>query len=547
MRSRNQWIALAMLAGLGGCFFNYDYAPSGGTGGATGGNVSSSGVSTGGSGVGGSSTSTSSGGTCTVTVCGDKAGNSTCTPTPGTPCAASDWASRYGTTDNLQEAHAIAMGPNNEVIIGGVYVNEALMVGIDGPTLNAASGNNSFLLRFSAEGNLNGLASVQGSDIVGLAVNSMGHVSAITYEDSQTSLLQQWTPLGSQLSDPIWTRKFTNALATAVAVGLDSTIYVLGQAGVGAKLGKDETGATTDIAAGMFVARYMANGSLTWAKPFQPQDPSKSDAVHGAAITINNGIWITGYFRTSLTAAGGSGITGNDGKNMFLVKLTEVDGLIDPMHQHVYSPQTADGAIEPASLSVESGNVYVVGKVQGPTDFSGDLGSKEDAAFMLRVDGQPIEPDVKRVIRSEIIGANVYGSRMTGVVASNGRLYVAGTYSGALKIDPFASAVRSPGPVGSDLNTPFIAQLDPSNLASLSFTPFPGDGESFLNRHVYFAAAAMSGLPTHLAIAGAWTNTLNFQQGDMTKQDLLLTPPPPPAAPALPNNDIFVAKFTTSP
>jgi len=114
----------------------------------------------------------------------------------------------------------------------------------------------------------------------------------------------------------------------AVAVGSDDSIFITGTYVGSSTFGKGETNETTlpestspDQCCNIFIARYSADGTLSWAKHVQGTGDDSGESI---VVSPDNSIYLTGYFENETTFGPGDPnetiLSSKGGKDVFIAK-----------------------------------------------------------------------------------------------------------------------------------------------------------------------------------------------------------------------------------
>ncbi|MBK9263462.1 MAG: hypothetical protein IPM54_27110 [Polyangiaceae bacterium] len=541
MDSFNKLLIGTSIAMLGGCILAYDYDKhdgqgTGGSGGENAGGTGGGTAATGGNGGEPAGSSSSSGmggaggtggiGECNVSICNDPA-LANCNA--GT-CMQLAWAKRFGSLEKRQEVNTVALDKNENIIIAGAYSQDAFS--LDAVPLPPGASYQSFLARMHAGGGVEWAQQGPSGEYLAVAADSKGDIIAAGFlksGETEYSYIEKRSP--SNPTATIWNISSSNAnqyaRITAIDVDASDNIYAVGTTTSGFNIECPAgSGTMVNIVTGMFIIKYNGNGACQWAQTYS----TGAGNVKPVAMRLDNAsnLWITGQFQNILS----NSVVNKDagaGADMFLAPHNTETGA--PLNLYVYGQSGGgSGSIEPAAIEVdETGNVVVVGQVNGQTVFEPGLASGQPAAFVARI--RPADGAPNAIVLPG--GAQVFeGTRASGVALGAGKLFVSGTFATTMAVDPARPDIVGPvAPGGGASNTAFLAVLDPVVFKLLSFEYFAGHGESFTSRHVHVAVAQSSTI-----LAGGWTKSLDFSNGQGGQNFLMQDPSSTEA-------DIFVARF----
>lgn len=547
MHSFNKLLIGTSIAMLGGCILAYDYnkhdgSGAGGSGGENAGGTGGSSIAAGGDG-GASASSTSSSGmggagggpvSCPITICNDP--DYSCEQGQ---CPANKWAYRFGDTGNRQLATAVAINTSGTVFTAGVYDETGFsFIGPNVTTLLPANpGTNGFVSAFDADGNPVWAKEIDAwgkVDVKSAAINVQNDVIVAGTMQTSTNtfemLLAKVTGLGVTHH-----ATFFNSIGTveASAVAVDGvSIYVVGRSFQNVDPIPCEFPSMAKLVTGMFVMKFNNALACQWVQTFNVGTVNEvRPADIAARMSSTHGVWITGSFTNTMGIGSQSNLTPRviGTSDMFLIQLADADGM--PLKSIAFN-KNADqvGSLEPASIDTNgTDTVYVAGQLKGKTAFRPDLvGSSQTAGFVAAINSSTLMANA--VVFPGSTGAGE-GARATSVAYDSGELYVAGTFSGTMFVDPPNLPVMSYGSGNNGFSSPFLTVLDVSTMPPVvsHFDAFPGRDEPFDTNTVFLAATANS-----IAFAGGWTHNLDLSTAGH---------PAYLPAPSTANADIFVAGF----
>jgi hypothetical protein len=427
------------------------------------------------------------------------------------------WAKRFG-GPSTQEAAGVAVDAAGNIVVTGYFLGA---IDFGGGVLTSAGESDVFLVKLGADG---------------------AH---------------------------LWSRRFGDASAKAVAVDADGNVFVTGDFSNAIDFG---TGPLTNTGANdIFLAKLDPTGAPVWAKHFAMSgDPHAT----GVAVDAAGNVLVTGYYLGSVDFGGGP-LTSTGGANAYIAKL-------DAGGAHLWSKQFASigggmagGAVNSRGISVDaSGGVLVTGSFSGSADFGGmtmtGAGTSDVYVAKLDAGGAPVwskrfgSPGTVAEGRSIVVDASgnvvacgnflgsvnigaaaltnmgaqdVYIAKLSGdgtplwsqqlsvggasatatcgsvTVDAGGNVIVTGDFSGSVTF----GGDMLPSAGGADV---FLAKLDPTGV--YAWSKRFGDGSD--QRGIGVAAD-----PTgHVAAVGNFFGSVNFGGGWLQSAG---------------NEDVFVARF----
>lgn len=507
------WAFLGLLS-LGGCIFagyGYDRFDEGGGGsGAAAGQVTSGSASGQGGGAG----------TCGLVLC-DHLDGKCANPA----CPSVVIAHRFGTADEEQTVHALAVADDGSFALGGNYDTKPF--DLAGKTIPATNGNgvDAFAAYFSVTGNviaLNSLsyldvklnASTKPRDLRGLTFvnpNVLFAAGTTTQTSVPRTLMAPLTVSAPTLNggDP----QIFGGLAGDDGIGIvtdGQDVYLLARTSQG--FGKDLACGNFSLSAfqaGLLVAKFDNAGECGWTKMI-PGDDVTPTSIAAVKASVN-GVWVTGSFKNQMGPVGNK-IDAGATEDMFLLKLTS-SGVVDSLLQFGDGGNDT-GTVRPSSIAVDDGSsgnprIYVTGEVVGDTElFSPGAPASQVGAFVLGFDGTS-----QQSFFTKAYPGNTdldQGARGLGVALDGTNLYVAGTYTTTITLDAQIPPV-SDAPGGAAI---FLAALDPASGDMRWFDTFPGGTQSFADAtSIHLGAVTLPTGGKRVVLAGTWISTLDVSTG----------------------------------
>ncbi|MBV8979109.1 MAG: hypothetical protein JO261_05375 [Alphaproteobacteria bacterium] len=283
---------------------------------------------------------------------------------------------------------------------------------------------------------------VDGDGNVYVVGNATGDFGKQINQASQDVYITKYDSAGNVT----WTRMLGSAgTASGYGLALDPLGGVVVSGSTTAQLG---TTAVGDGNTDSFVARYDANGGQSWVKQVQTLADNQAASV---SVDASGSIYVGGQVKGVV----GSGQTNGGGSDAYLVKL-DAKGNIVAEHQYGSSGNDAVAATAVTS----NGGLIVASTING------------DAVISKYADGDLTQPPIWQ----KDLGALQAGGAITSIIASNGRIYVAGTTANGALTANGEAAVAVPGSGGTDA---FVAALtDNGQSASTDTVTYAGTAAS---------------------------------------------------------------------
>lgn len=552
MRKMNQWIALALMATLGGCFFAYDYEPTANSGGAGGGGSAISG-----SGVGGS-TGSAAGVIDGESTADPNCGQPLCDSRPAAPeclatnCLQLQWARRAGIVEADQNARAIAISGHASPIIAiaGSYSNKSFefLPSMTPPKLPEANmmapftdgyvalyhGNNGvpYWVTNFGDPTLPNTTTAPAPGVhrvaTSVAFDSANNLIVAGFEDtangSRRLIVQKYSAGSANSADRLWSKAafgMESSRTEIIAIATAQTdIYLLGRAEASmAPIGcTDPTGSAAQLKSGPFVAKLDGAGTCVW---LNSMDAASVDGAAPTAITTSNidnyGVWITGTIKNK-TAFGTLLLDpGIMGPMPFAAKFDATIG----QSQGAYLLDAPSNSVFPLGIVTHTNEkIYLVGEAFGTSDIAPNVPSGKSGAFVAQV--SPIGNSASTIDSAydfPITGSTNNGARTTGIAISNNLIFVSGVFAGILGVTP-KQEISTVDAIGNPHAAPFLAVLKPATNVSapelLSFDAFPAGKAPYQTNTV---ALAQNG--KYVALGGGWLFDLDFTTHNPTKNGLL--------------------------
>ncbi len=325
------------------------------------------------------------------------------------------WAKNAGGI-NDDEANSVAVDTLGNIYITGFFSSPTITFGSTTLTnvgdTNSSSGQDIFLAKYDAEGNLLWAKSAGGISYdraISVAVDASGNAYLTGGYNSPTISFGSDTLINVSSSEDIFLAKYDVAgnvlwaksaggtnVDRAISVGVDA----LGNSSItGFFLSPTLTfGSTTLMNAGgtsstpgqdIFLAKYDAAGNVLWAKS---AGGTSDDIVSSIAVDALGSICITGYFSSTTINFGTDTLTNAGDYDIFLTKYDTVGNVL-------WTKSAGGTSIDMAS-SVRMdvlGNTYVTGVFEGSTLAFGSIVLDSAGIFLVKYDADGIALWAKRV------------------------------------------------------------------------------------------------------------------------------------------------------
>jgi hypothetical protein len=492
---------------LGGCIGLE--VQSGGSGSAgSGGQTTGVGQGGAGSQGGGGSGSQGAGGACSVELCDtpeiEGCGDAACAPPA--------WSRRLG-DESSQNVRAAVVDGSGRIFLAGAYMG-ALDFG-GGSLLPASPGTfDAYVAELAPDGTGAWASTVTVGDgpreANALAMDPAGNLIVagsfgIPPEngDDWNVFVQKWS-LADGAPQPMWTHTFGGTgIDRVVDVAVDpiGDVFVLGSLNGDAATGLSCGGVPitfTGAADDMFLAKYDIAGACAWFKVF-----SGAGSIEPGGITTNafGDLRVVGTFKGLMSGGGFPPVDAGLYADLFVMKLDSI-GVIEWIRQ-VGDEGSGKGTASGRDVALDTnGQAFVVGSAKGEVSAGGGAFSAlESAALVLALDSSGNSLWVTKYGGASVVPEMQFG---TGVALVGDSLYVSGTFSELVDIDPAKSGAE----IVLGGNNPFLALLDAETGVTRSFDVFPGGGETFANQ-AFFVAASGAGL----VAAASWGKELDFGGG----------------------------------
>ncbi len=234
----------------------------------------------------------------------------------------------------------------------------------------------------------------------------------------------------------------------------------------GASLTLDNTVLSNTGHANVFLAKYLANGNLAWAKSVAG---SASDLSTSITADTNGNVYIAGYYTSSSIAIGSSVLTGSGNQIIFFAKY---DNSGNPVWGKNV-PSSNDDAEALAICTDLNKNLYLTGFFTGP-DISLGSSSLTNSGyrnlFVARLD-----PDGNFIwAKSALMGSFTFGMGYSLAVDSQENLIATGAFSGSDIVFDSKTLVFSPG---AEYNTYLVKYDSTGTVLCASSLAGGGDDE----------------------------------------------------------------------
>jgi hypothetical protein len=213
-----------------------------------------------------------------------------------------------------------------------------------------------------------------------------------------------------------------------------------------------------------YVAKYSPDGNLLWARRF---GGSQTDATNSLRLDAAEGsLYVTGNYGGSADFSGDNvaDLTSAGGSDVFIAKLDALTG--GTVWQRSVGGTSADNGYD---VAFANGVVYVAGDFKGTADFNPGSGvfsmTPAGKGKNLLEDGFILKLNETGDFSSASqIGSAAFDS-IQNLVATNAGLYVQGSVTGAVDIDPTAGVYTLQAPSGVAA-TPFLVGCAASGSVS---------------------------------------------------------------------------------
>lgn len=311
------------------------------------------------------------------------------------------WATSIPVTNGVIQINALALDANTNILAAGYFSGTAVF-GTN--RLTSASGTRGFLARFTP-------AATNWTWAIALGAGSTNSVNAL-------------------------------------AVGVDSAIYLAGQFSGNTSFGTNTSGKIIALNASGgsdgFVARFSPKGMPEWAAQFGGAIAGSHDAATAITLGPFGEAYITGFFMDqgifgmqSLTSAGAS--------DMFFAALNVTNGLI----QRVVRAGGSGSDTGSSLVAHPDGSIYVIAQLQGAANFSGGILPELDESGMNLVVAQISR---QGVLSRRVSARGAYGHSMA--ISPSGAVYLAGDFEGVMRYG--TNTLGSGATASSDV---FLAQI----------------------------------------------------------------------------------------
>ncbi len=330
-------------------------------------------------------------GTCTPFVAGSACSKGVCDGVG--ECASGDhvFSVEYGES-GVQSAWSIAVGPSDEILVGGYFDGE---VNFGGGSW-FPSNEDGYVLKLDAAGLPDWDLHLAGSDyerVAGVAVDSLGnmivcgHFSAaldlgageVTTAGSYDIFLIKLDPAGSH----VWSHRFGDSqwqTCRGVAVDSEDSVIIAAELYGSTDFGK---GILTSVAAGdVVVAKFDDAGLIQWANRYG--DAAQQD-VWDLAVDPSDRIVVVGDFFGTIDF-GGTPLYNPSSRDVFVARF-------DPDGGHLYSGQFGDPSEDAFGEAVAVDQVHHIvigGSFTGTINFGEDdhtANGQQADGFVARLDG----------------------------------------------------------------------------------------------------------------------------------------------------------------
>jgi hypothetical protein len=297
--------------------------------------------------------------------------------------------------------NGLAIDSAGNILVTGWFSGTTNFGGI---TLTTPGGSGMFIAKYHPDGSIEWVkqAGALGSSIASrsVATDALGNVyvtgdytgpvdfETVTLPGTKNGYYSVFIAKYKTDGTFVWAKNssFTGNFCYNIAVDAIGNSYITGNFSGAVKFGT-----TTLTSAGredIFIAKYLTDGSVAWAKRF---GSNEQDFGYGITLDGSGNIYADGFFEANATFDGFS-LQSKGSSDLYLIKM-HPDGLIEWVKQA--------GAIVPATttftygfnvLAGPSGNIYVTGIFESTTDFGGitetSAGSEDIMVAKYHPDGE---------------------------------------------------------------------------------------------------------------------------------------------------------------
>jgi nitrogen regulatory protein PII-like uncharacterized protein len=174
-----------------------------------------------------------------------------------------------------------------------------------------------------------------------------------------------------------------------------------------------------------FVVKYNSSGVAQWARGAQASTGTSSENAYSVFVDSSSNIYVAGYFSSTILGFSSDvNLTNRGGSDFFVVKYNSSG--VAQWAKNPYSAVASDQAF--SVYGDTSGNVYVVGSFSSTLNLSSDISLTSNGSsdfFIAKYNSSGVIEWAKK----PIIGAGLDDYSYSGVVDSNGNVYVSGYFT----------------------------------------------------------------------------------------------------------------------
>jgi len=237
------------------------------------------------------------------------------------------WAVDGGGNGN--QVQAIALNPNGNVYICGIYQNTTCTIG--STTLQSDGDNDSYIAELDANGNglwATRVAGTSWDDVYGIAADECGNSYISGYSGSSvlnfgTTISLNNTAYGIFIGkfdshgNPVWANNTTGSgynFVTTMAADYAGNTYVTGYVDGTTDFGNSVS--LSNATAGYFLVKYDATGNAVWINSIAEGGGMGNEVATDAA----GNIYAAGYFSGASATFGGTTLSSSQAQTCFLAK-----------------------------------------------------------------------------------------------------------------------------------------------------------------------------------------------------------------------------------
>ncbi len=272
----------------------------------------------------------------------------------------------------------------------------------------------------------------------------------------------------------LWVKTFGSTspdYAYDLKLDANANVYIIGRFSktVDFDPGAGDASFSSAGATDIFLEKLDTDGNFQWVKTW---GSTSTDAGEALAIDNDGNIYTTGYFKNTIDFDLGTGTTELTAQgtniNIFIQKM-------DTNGDHIWAKALLGEACYPTALTTDDlGNVYTTGYFSGTVDFDPSTATVNKTSHGLNdIFTQKLSPNGDFVWVSTVEGTG-NNTPSDIAIASDGSVFVTGSFNGTADFDPSANAMDVPTTGQED---GFLQKLD--NNGDLMFVKriggFAGD------------------------------------------------------------------------